>query len=57
MAGVTIEWEQRPFAPGWEEEPDVIIWIDMRSFDASWRQTDQYITTGGGNGKADATKK
>jgi hypothetical protein len=35
----------------------VIIWIDMRSFDASWRQTDQYTQPAAAMGKADATKK
>ncbi|MBB6428150.1 hypothetical protein [Sphingopyxis sp. JAI128] len=47
-----IVWREVPFAAGWEdEEPDAVVWIDIKRIDAAWALTDQYIVPGGANGQ------
>lgn len=47
---VMVRWIVQ--APAWGD-PDAVVWVDMVTFDASWRRSDHYLARGGANGIGD----
>lgn len=50
---MTLDWREVLPHPDWEAEPDAVVWVDPRKFDAAWRRGDQWVGPNGETGAQD----
>jgi hypothetical protein len=53
IAGYDIPWRQTFPHSDWDDPGDAVVWVDVASLDAAWRETDQWVSPNGKSGVQD----